>query len=350
MKLTRETLLGAYPQTPQTIQRRIDETLALIQNTEPMPKRPQKRLRLAMALLAVLALLAAIGIAAGYRLGVFDFMGGRMGPSLMLPEANKLVQRELAALETDHMRLSLSQAVFDGGHLRLLYSVRLKGASSPLDARALADENSAYQKTLTADGISLWGCDWFCIDGTEYIMTNGSTADTAIGAENGEALCYMDIHLASSGILPQQAFTVSLPIVRPANGNIQTLDFVVQPQTTAKALPPMIANGATVTVTSAAVTPVRTYANLYITRQASTSSQQFARIIADWQDTVLVNAQGDVLSALEKLELTAETPGENIRFCLTFLPTNAQEVWIAPTTINANNECAADMSQAIRIQ
>lgn len=352
MMLDRDKLLRAYPQIPDRVDRRMDETLIEIrqQAAQPSLKRRSARLRLAAVFAAAFLLLTAIGVAAGVRFGVFDFMEQLFGQTDLLPQANELVQNELAVKETAHVTITLSQAVYDGGNLRLVYSVRVKGATAPLTQEEWNHPDSDFHKALAMDGVSPWGCDWFLVDGVEYTMTGGS-ADAAIpGAENGEALCYMDICLASAGIVPQDDFKVSLPIIRSNTGERETLDFTVKAG--ANTFKPLIrqANDATITVESVFLSPVRSYVNLHIQIGDGVSAQRGDVLLADWRDALLTDAQGREIAKCCDVQTLAEIKGVSARYSYTFLPTDADEVFIAPTVIDESNRWYADMAQAIRLK
>lgn len=352
MTISRDLLLRAYPPAPPLVNARIDETLAALhrQGLRLPPKRYAKRLRFATVLVALLVLLTAIGVAAGIHFGVFDFMARIFGQGGVLPQASELVQADLATLETEHTTIRLTQAVYDGGNLRVVYSMRVKDAATPITSEELNDGTGPFRAALAADGISPWGCDWFFIDGKEYAMTNGSTSATLPGAENGEALCYLDIYLASSGIVPKGDFKVSLPIIRRGRGQVTTLDFTVKADGLADALPPVHAKGAEVTVLSASLSPVRAYVNLRIEKSEGVSLLEFELLLADWRDAVLVDAKGNQLAALSEFFISAREEGKSADYSFTFLPTGAGEAYIAPTVIGENDQWGADMSQAIQVK
>lgn len=352
MKISKDLLLRAYPPMPPKVNTRIDETLATLhrQAAQRPPRRYATRLRFATVLMALLVLLTAIGVAAGIHFGVIDFMGRIFGQRDVLPQASELVQADLASLETEHTTISLSQAVYDGGNLRVVCSIHVKDVTMPITSEELNDEASGFRTALAADGVSPWGCDGFFIDGKEYTMTNGSTSATIPGAESGEALCYMDIYLASSGIAPKGDFKIGLPIIRRGRGNVKTLDFTVKANTASATLPTLYTSGATITVLSTSLSPVRAYVNLNITRNEGVSALEFDLLLADWRDAVLVDAQGNPLSALSEFFISAQKEGMSASYSFIFLPTDAQEAYIAPTIIDGNDQWLVDMSQAIKVK
>ncbi|MDD3411143.1 MAG: hypothetical protein PHY12_10085 [Eubacteriales bacterium] len=350
-ELNREQLLRAYPQTPALVNERIDGALAAIrrQSQQP-PKRYAVRLRFATAVMALALLLAAAAVAAGVHFGVFDFMTELFGQSGVLPQAGELVQENLASLDLPHTVVTVRQAVYDGGNLRMVYSVCQKNAAAPLTADELDDPGSGFRLALAADGVSAWGCDWFYVVGVEYTMTGGSASATIPGAENGEALCYMDVYLASSGIVPTGDFKVSLPLIRRDTSERDTLDFTVK--ATADTFTPLVrqVNGATVTVRSAFLSPVRSYVNLHIQIDDGISTLQGELLLADWQDATLTDAQGNELAKCSELQTLAETKGVSADYSFTFFPTDAAEVFIAPTVIDQSDYWFVDMVQAIQLK
>lgn len=352
MMLHQDNLLRAYPKTPANVTVRIDETLNAIhlQAAKRPPKRYATRLSFATILFMLLLLLAAMGVAAGVHFGVFDFMEQLFGQTELLPQATDWVQSELAAKETEHTLITLSQAVYDGGNLRLVYSVQVKDATAPITVEELDDPSSAFRQALAQDGVSPWGCDWLYVGGEEYSMTGGSTGTTIPGGENGEALCYMDIYLASAGIVPEGDFSVGLPIIHLASGKRETLDFTVKAET--NEITPLVkqVSGATVTVESAFVSPIRIYVNLHIQIDDGVSAADAELLLADWQDAVLVDGAGNELAKMSEFQVTAQLEGESADFSYTFLPTDAREVYLAPTVIDKNDNWFLDMTQAIQIK
>ncbi|MEG1890140.1 MAG: hypothetical protein RR301_01905 [Clostridia bacterium] len=357
MMLTQETLLKAYPHVPTQVNARIDRTLEAIhrqaaqQASQQPPKRYAVRLRFATVLVVLLLMLVTFGIAAGLHYGVFDFMRELFEQGDVLPEAQQLVQNDLATLQTEHTQIKLTQAVYDGGNLRLVYSVQVKGRTAPITSQELNDEDSAFRQALAADGVSSWGCDCFYLDGVEYGMTNGSTSATLPGTENGEALCYLDLYLGSSNIAPQKDFAVRLPIVRKADREMKTLDFMVRvgveaPTTAATRQ----VQGATVTVRNASLSPVRAYVNLHIEKDESTSAKAFELLLADWQDAVLVDGQGNELTTLSEFQVDALQEGQSADYSFIFLPTAVTRVWIAPTIIDDSDQWVVDMTQGIELK
>lgn len=88
---------------------------------EERPVRSKKSV--AIALILVLVLSTSVGIAA--ELGMFDFLSRIMGQTV-LPEANNLVQSNVAYGENDYATYNVKQAVFDGKSVSLFVEMKPK--------------------------------------------------------------------------------------------------------------------------------------------------------------------------------------------------------------------------------
>lgn len=349
MELNREQMLRGYPAMPECVRLRLEDTLSQIRRDavrEP-PRRHARRLSFATVMLIAL-LAAAIGIAAGMRLGIFDFMARTFGQSGVLPEARELVQTDLASLDLPHTEVRVREAVYDGGSLRVVYSIRQKDAAAPLAEADLYDEGSGFRQALTADRVRTQ-CDWFYIDGMEYVMTNGTAFDQICSGENGELLCYMDIQLSPEGIVPQGDFVVGLPLVS-VEGARRTLDFAVQASVLTAEHPFVSGHASVVTAEVAAVTPVRVRISIHIEMDADASMRQYDEVCGDWSDAALVDAQGRELAALEELLPANVEEGRSIDYSYTFLPTDAAEVYLAPMVADKDDNWLADMSRALKVK
>ncbi|MEG0759226.1 MAG: hypothetical protein RR505_12530, partial [Raoultibacter sp.] len=269
MRSHKERLLGCLPQTPQGVSCAVQRAFQQIHQEAASNPPPRYARRLSFGAVALIVLLiTAMGVAAGIHFGVFDFMARRFGQSNVLPQAAEFIQNDLAVLETEHTVITLTQAVYDGGNLRIVYSIQQKDADSPIVQDDLEIETSDFRKQLAVDGVSMRGCDWFYLNGMEYSMTNGSYVDSIPGVEKGQALCYMDIYLASANILPQEDFQVGLPVIRHGRNDYERLNFTVKANAASSVLPTLHKNGAVITVLSSSLSPVRAYVNLQIEMDA----------------------------------------------------------------------------------
>ncbi len=348
MEMTREKLLRAYPEMPKSTALRLEHTLEKLQSGayEKSAQGAPKRIGFVMAL-AIVLLAAAIGTAACARLGVFDFMSRSGGRTGVLPGAQELVQTDLAALETEHARLAVTEAVYDGATLRLVYSITAKGIDAPLTEDDLSDGDSAFYQALRADGMYPM-CDWFRMNGEEYTMTAGTAGEQIPGGENGEMLGYLDIQLASEGIVPEGDFTAELPFVCE-NGEWKYVEFTVKSAAQAQPLASLHAGKAEAEILAASVSPVRATTTLRVTMDSDATREETLFVFSDWKDAALVDAEGSALSDRENMQINRETD-DTLELSFTFLPTGAEEVYLAPMTVDADDNWFVDMTRALKLK
>lgn len=331
MVMNRETLLKAYPDLPQAVQERMERTLLRLRS-EPAV-RPQPKRRLALILALVLALAAVGGMAAGLRFGVFDLMQSLFGQADVPPQAQNLLADDLAAVELPHSALTVEQAVYDGGNLRLVYSVRST-------TEGLSIEEAAGQ-----DAVSLNGCDWFMLNGQTISMTNGSAFGSMLAPDGDRLLCYLDLYLASSGILPQGNLSVGLPLI-----DGQMVSFTVPGYQASATSAVAETDAVRATLLSASLSPVRAYARLRIEKQPEASAEAYAAALDDWRDACLVDADGTILSAPAEILTDALSDGQWLELTYIFLPTEAEQAFFAPTLITPQNQWMVDMAHALPMQ
>lgn len=346
MEWNRDRLLHAYPATPEVVRARVESVLVRLEHaavpTQARRRPAPRRLSFALTLIGAL-LLAALGVAAGVRFGVFDFMTD--SASGVLPQAQELVQRPAASLGLPRTSLALEEAVYDGGVLRVVYSIRAKNAlPAPGDE---SDPESAFARALAADQISVDGPDWFMLDGEEVIMTGGSYAVNRMDEAEGRMLRYLDIQLSASGLIPTEDFTISLPVDRSGE---QRLVFPVSVRSRAQAAAPIEADGVRATVVSASASPVRCYVHLRLERMEGADGDAWLNALGDWSDSVLLGPDGEILSSPIEMQRLSGGEGAVAEMSFTFPPTDAEEVSFAPTRINPNDEWTADTARAVRIR
>lgn len=333
MVMNRETLLKAYPDLPQAVQNRMEQTLLRLKCESANQRQPMPKHRLTLILALVLALAAVGGLAAGLRFGVFDLMQSLFGQADVLPQAQSLLADDLATVELPHSALAVEQAVYDGGNLRLVYSIRSTA------------EGLSIQEAAEQDHVSLNGCDWFTLNGQTISMTNGSAFGSLLAPEGDRLLCYLDLYLASSGILPQGDLSVGLPLI-----DGQMVSFTV-PGYQASAISAAAETDAVrATLLSASLSPVRAYARLRIERQADASAEAYAAALDDWRDAYLVDADGTILSAPGEILTDAMGEGQWVELTYIFLPTETEQAFFAPTLITPQNQWMVDMAHALPMQ
>lgn len=334
MVMNREKLLRAYPSVPENVQKRMEETLLKLKNETAAQRhiRPDRKLSFALALLMAV-MIAAGCMAAGLCFGVFDFMAERFGQSGVLPQAQEMVAADLAVVTLEHSVVAVEEAVYDGGNLRVVYSIRS------------ADDTLTIEEAAKEDQVSLYGCDWFYINGEEIVMTNGSSFGSALAPEGDKRLCYLDICMASSGIVPEGDFTVGLPLM-----DKEVLTFAV-PGYPAAADTAATANDAVrATLLSASLSPIRAYARLRVEKQPDASPESYEAALGDWRDACLADGEGNILSSPVDILTDAREEGQWIVLTYTFLPVDSEKVFFAPTIITPENEWIADMAHALPMQ
>lgn len=351
MDLTRERLLRAYPSTPQEVKNEIAYTLRTIQaQAKRPPQRYARRLSFATTLLIMILLIAVIAVAVGTRLGIFSFLDRVFGESHVLPKATELVQTNVASLETSHFILTAEEVLYDGGNLRVAYSITPKDIEGTITEGDLWNPESPLKKAAAADGISLLGgCDWFYIDGVEYVMTTSSFVDTVLDEESGVIYCYMDIQLASADIFPQGDFTVQLPLAGELRAK-KTMDFTVKSLVAQRALPVLQTEAARITVLSAVLSPIRAYVKIRVEMNTDATPEQANAVFEDWSDAILVNAAGqEVSTMLESWPANIEEE-KSADYMFIFLPVDLEEAYLAPIAIDDDGNWMGDMAQALRIR
>ena len=86
----------------------------------------KKKIRVSVVIAAVIVLLAAVALAAGKTLGVFDFIGNHGTP---LPQAGQQLQTGIVQEggDMDDMTVTLREAVCDGRYAYLVFDMKPKG-------------------------------------------------------------------------------------------------------------------------------------------------------------------------------------------------------------------------------
>ncbi len=350
MESNQKRMLKAYPDMPLELKSQMAYTLHTIQaQARPASRRYARRLSFA-TLLAAILLVTMIAVAVGNPLGVFGFIERMSGYSDVLVGAGELVQTDLGNLDMPNTVLTVEEVVYDGGSLRVVYSVQAKNLSMPPMQADMDDPESALSKALASDGLNPDGsCDWFVLDGTEYSMTNGSTGDAVFDEESGKLFCYLEIQLASAGIIPQGDFAVKLPLAGEITAR-KTLDFTVKASPAVQPKATFQTEHATVTLMSAFLSPVRAYATVRIDMKEGSTLAQADEVFEAWRDVTLVDSRGKEISTPEEVLTTYLEDGKRVDYSYTFLPVGNEEIFLAPFIIDEKNNWIGDMSQALRLK
>lgn len=333
MVMNREKLLKAYPSVPESVRRRMEETLLKLRSESTVQQSTPPRKLSFVLVVALLAMIAVGGMAAGIRFGVFDFMAELLHQSGVLPQAQEMVASNLARVEGEHSILAVEEAVYDGGNLRLVYSV------------CSTDENLSIEEAAAKDHVSLYGCDWFDFNGEEIPMTNGSFFDSMLAPDGKKLLCYLDIYMASSDMFSQGDFTVALPLIGEEVITLTIPGYEVTTNRTTTETETVKA-----TLLSSSLSPVRAYARLRIEKQPAASAESYEAALGDWRDAYLVDGEGNKLSSPVEMMVDDCEDGKWINLTYVFLPVESGDVFFAPTIITPENEWIVDMTHALPMQ
>ena len=297
----------------------------------------KRKFSVAMVCAMVVLMTTTAALAAGVHFGVFDFMTNLFGQEAVLPQAQELVASDLTVMELENTTLKVEEAVYDGGNLRVVYSVALNNESQTIEEAALADR------------VSLNGCDWFLINGEETVMTNGSYFGNMLSPEGDRMLCYLDIYLASSNIVLQEEFKVSLPLIGSGK-YAEYATFTVPGYDVAENPLKTQTDSVNVTLLGSSISPVRSYVRLRIEKLPNMSAESYEAALYDWQDAYLVDKQGTKLCAPVEILVDGSVDGEWIEQTYVFPPVEVDEVYFASTMITSQDEWIVDMNHALQIK
>jgi hypothetical protein len=207
---TKHILERAFPDLPPIVKSCIRETTA-----HANPNKGSYHLGLFLRVVLTVLLLLSIGIAAVaamQQIGVLHFTQSYMNEAfyVTLPEANDLVQKDLAVIERPGVVVRVEEAAYDGRILQIMYSITRRNTTMPFDKQAV--ENGDYAYDIQANG-NMGACDWLVVNGTNVELI--SCAATA-GEENGQLLYYVESNLEPPGganqLQPTGEMTIGLPI------------------------------------------------------------------------------------------------------------------------------------------
>ena len=128
MEIKREQLLKAYPQMPETVHRRMDDTLNKLRTEtarqETTRRAPRLRTGLAVALAAVLLTAAAVAVSMHY--GVSFFLTDRVMDGAPV-DAGAVVQATSQTFDSKLLNAAVTEAYWDGEKLAVTLSISPKG-------------------------------------------------------------------------------------------------------------------------------------------------------------------------------------------------------------------------------
>lgn len=142
-----------------------DEAVRRIRMAAKEDKPVKKKMSLALALMMTLMLLAGAAVAA--EMGIFDFLNRMMGQEV-LPEAERIVQSDVAVAETEYATFHVRQAAYDGQSALIMVEAVPAG-----DAFLLLEETACPEEDLIAQLIPEMAGSTQTVG--EYAAENGLT-------------------------------------------------------------------------------------------------------------------------------------------------------------------------------
>lgn len=210
----KQTLENAFPETPAIFHQQLEETVRFCRKKQEK-RRMRPAFRFALCCLAALMICGG-AIAAMNHYGVLNFdPGWDDSYYFTLPQAQNMIQYDLAQEHTGDLLWQVKEAIYDGRILSILYSFRDTAAKQPVaqDHMEEAIDSLASQ----------WGVYLKC-DGDGEILVNGkgvnlNSVQYRPGEENGEVECWVDCRMEyydeESGeylrIAPEGTLTIEMP-------------------------------------------------------------------------------------------------------------------------------------------
>lgn len=223
----KKQLERAFPPTPAVFHARMAQIAADTRAQKRISRR--RALRLAMICLTLMALGGA-AVAAMNHYGVLNFNSGWDDSYYFsLPEAQDMIQYNLACETTGALEWRVKEAIYDGRVLRVLYAVRDTAAREPFSSADPEDEQSsawsAYWAMCQREGVFLKS------DGNGEIFVNGQgvnleSVDMRLGGLPGEVEGWMDCRMSYYNpdtekyeeIRPEGVLEISLPFAFEKEG------------------------------------------------------------------------------------------------------------------------------------
>lgn len=362
-ELNGDRLMRAYPNTPEQVHARIDETLAEIGLLAAKRRAAHRPARLRTAVIAAIAvvLLAAVAVAATMlSRNVLEMTIG--APS---ENAVGMIQYDLARESFDTCDIEIRQAAYDGRSLYVAYSVRERDATQMLGEAGAYDDSAIRRVSgesfpaMESDGIGWW-CDQLWIDGRGVPVPALSGGQIVGGDRPGELVFYMIYRLDQEQVyLTGKRVEIALPIGRrqeqssliaggdgtlqkPADGLVSfTLDCSLREGVTLttpnekRELPEL-----TAWVSEAALTPIQAYVTLKLQAKSMTNALAWAETLQ------LCDGEGSLL----------ETPGgygyqgaadDTVWYTFPSMESWPDALYLAPMLASGEG---VDMAEAVRVK
>lgn len=219
-----------FGKPPESFEETIDRALHTIMNESKANRRPRRGLAVAVALLTV-ALLAVTAMAAGSRLGLFDFWGENQ----KLPEtAQDLVVQNPTVVMTNEpdgtpapkdgviragvVEVTVDEAVADGQRLHILFTARLAEGeqgiligldTSPDDSYANVrypgkeNDSTTFAQAARSAGVPLYHVDSYVMDEV-YGFSDGASGDIHYHADGSVSIAWIGNYETDATVIDQE--------------------------------------------------------------------------------------------------------------------------------------------------
>ena len=250
-------------------------------------------LRVVLAITLLGATLTAFALTNGF--GLFELMG-TVAPHMatVRPEAQQLVQTDLAFHAFPHVDVAIREAAYDGRYLRVAYSVTDRAATQPLDAPGVSLTEGRPQlfdfAAAQQDGISWSTLDSALVNG-QRVNPLGMSFSVA-GPGNGEAITWVQFDVKDLEL--PETFPVHLPL--QGRDTPDALAFTLHKGDMRSVYPLALPedkamDGYTLHVQEVTVSPIRTYITLHLVVQPGRTVADAWHLATLWAHNAVLSAQ-----------------------------------------------------------
>jgi hypothetical protein len=269
------------------------------QMEEPQVK---KKLSLSAAIALALILITAAAFALTDGFGLFELMASYLDPeyAVVQPDAFKLLQKDLAKSDFEHVEVTVKEAVYDGRYLRVVHSTRDKSATEPFDKETAEKIDNGEFDFVAANLDKVWwlSLDWAIVNG--HNVNPLGAAGVVAGPGNGETIAWIQYDM--SEIEVGDTLEVILPIRGRQSIENKELSFTMD----VKDLPGVyhlkeVAEKDfgiySLKITNFQLSPIRVYLSYDLTFKPGVPMEEIEKIIDTWawgKKRSLGNDKGDI--------------------------------------------------------
>ena len=275
--------------------------LSDIKQTEEPEVKKKISLSAAIVLALILATTAAFALTDGF--GLFSLMASYLSPeyAVVQPDAFKLLQKDLAKADFEHVEVTVKEAAYDGRYLRIAYATRDKAAAAPFDKKTAEDVwNGNFDfAAANQDGVNWSSLDWAIANGHDLNPLGG--AGVVAGPGNGETITWMQYDMSEITDVGD-TLEILLPIRGRKSIENRELAFTLD----VKNLPGVYKikevaekdfGDYSLKVTNFQISPIRVYLNFDFTFKAGLPMESIEKIMKSWsygEKSFLGDAGGEI--------------------------------------------------------